>query len=40
MRPLLVGLAIAAGLWLVFVAFLFFAGRRAAAKEVAPSCPT
>ena len=39
MRPLLVGLAIAAGLWLVFVAFLFFAGRRTAAKEVAAFLP-
>jgi uncharacterized membrane protein YkvA (DUF1232 family) len=39
MRPLLVGLAIAAGLWLAFVAFLFFAGRRAAAREVAAFLP-
>jgi uncharacterized membrane protein YkvA (DUF1232 family) len=39
MRPLLDGLAIAAGLWLVFVAFLFFAGRRAATREVTAFLP-
>jgi uncharacterized membrane protein YkvA (DUF1232 family) len=39
MKPLLVGLAIAVGVWLAFVAFLFLAGRRAAAREMAAFLP-